>query len=186
MQEQTIIRDIIRQLQHIRQISGQPPSTIFADYVALAHATLDALPLHLQEHASGQPLRDFPTDVDPAILVLWQHMRQRYHDRTSDIFTHFARAFGILMHAASSGWNDWLGSIFMTWELSNHWHGQYFTPWPVAQLMAQMTLGDIEALCHERVRTALVHPENSMGQALRNVSIALRQSFRPITTNRDR
>gem|GEM_PF-4978865 len=110
------------------------------------------------------------TLVDPATPLSWERIRQRSHDRTSDVFTHFARAFGMLMHAAQSGWNDWLGSIFMTWQLSKHWHGQYFTPWPVAQLMAQMTLGDIATTCHERVHTALVHPENRMDQGIRRCS----------------
>jgi hypothetical protein len=34
---------------------------------------------------------------------------------------------------------DFLGERFMRLGLGNHWHGQFFTPWPVASLMARMT-----------------------------------------------
>jgi hypothetical protein len=125
MHDQASIKHIIRELEQIEHSSDQRPHTIFEDFVALSNATLDTLPLHLQERAAGQPLRDFPEHVDPAIPALWQRLRQRYHHRTKESFHHFGNAFGLLQSAAQSGWNDWLGSIFMQWELSNHWKGQF-------------------------------------------------------------
>jgi N-6 DNA Methylase len=166
MDEQALIKQIVRELEQIGRISGQYPHTIFEDYLALTNASLDTLPLHIQEHAAGQVLRDFPQQVDPTIPALWARLRQRYHYETKTVFNHFGNAFGQLLQAAQSGWNDWLGSIFMQWELSNHWKGQFFTPWPVAKLMAQLTLCDIERLCHERVKAALLHPDNHLGAAL--------------------
>jgi hypothetical protein len=41
---------------------------------------------------------------------------------------------------------DMLGSAFMELELGNEWVGQYFTPYPVCQLMGRMQLGDNESL----------------------------------------
>jgi type I restriction-modification system DNA methylase subunit len=38
--------------------------------------------------------------------------------------------------------HDVLGDAFMRLELSSHWHGQFFTPYAVASMMAQMTIGD--------------------------------------------
>lgn len=37
---------------------------------------------------------------------------------------------------------DFLGQIFMSLELGNHRHGQFFTPYTVSYTMAQMTLSD--------------------------------------------
>lgn len=37
---------------------------------------------------------------------------------------------------------DFLGKMYMTLNLSNHWKGQFFTPYSVCQLMAESTIGD--------------------------------------------
>ncbi len=37
---------------------------------------------------------------------------------------------------------DFLGRIYMSLELSNHWKGQYFTPYSLCQLMSEMTIED--------------------------------------------
>ncbi len=34
---------------------------------------------------------------------------------------------------------DFLGSLFMELELSSHWRGQFFTPYPLCELMGRMT-----------------------------------------------
>jgi N-6 DNA Methylase len=34
---------------------------------------------------------------------------------------------------------DFLGAAFMELELSNHWRGQYFTPYPLCEMMARLT-----------------------------------------------
>lgn len=38
---------------------------------------------------------------------------------------------------------DFLGDLFMQLELSNHWKGQFFTPYNICQLMAQMEIADL-------------------------------------------
>lgn len=37
---------------------------------------------------------------------------------------------------------DFLGKMFMQFELSNHWRGQFFTPFDMAEAMAKMGIGD--------------------------------------------
>lgn len=39
---------------------------------------------------------------------------------------------------------DFLGNLFMQLELSNHWKGQFFTPYPLCRLMADMQFGEID------------------------------------------
>lgn len=43
---------------------------------------------------------------------------------------------------------DFLGHLFMHLELSNHWKGQFFTPWPVCEAMARITYGREELQSH--------------------------------------
>jgi hypothetical protein len=45
---------------------------------------------------------------------------------------------------------DVLGKVFHDLELHNKWTGQFFTPFPVCQMMAQMTAGD--SLPHEIIK----------------------------------
>lgn len=37
---------------------------------------------------------------------------------------------------------DFLGKMYMQFNLENKWHGQFFTPWHVAELMAKMLVSD--------------------------------------------
>lgn len=37
---------------------------------------------------------------------------------------------------------DFLGKLYMQFNLENKWHGQFFTPWHIAELMAKMLVGD--------------------------------------------
>lgn len=45
---------------------------------------------------------------------------------------------------------DFLGEMFMGLELCNHWKGQFFTPYNVCRMMAEMKLDDAEALIKKR------------------------------------
>ncbi|MCZ4307028.1 N-6 DNA methylase [Zoogloeaceae bacterium G21618-S1] len=45
-----------------------------------------------------------------------------------------------LTESLSLGFHDALGEIFGALELHSQWHGQFFTPYPVAALMAQLTM----------------------------------------------
>lgn len=37
---------------------------------------------------------------------------------------------------------DFLGKIYMNFNLENKWHGQFFTPWHIAELMAKILIAD--------------------------------------------
>ena len=40
---------------------------------------------------------------------------------------------------------DFLGDLFMSLDLGNHWKGQFFTPYHICHMMAEMTMGNAEA-----------------------------------------
>ena len=45
---------------------------------------------------------------------------------------------------------DFLGEMFMGMELSNHWKGQFFTPYNVCRMIGEMQLNDAETLVEKR------------------------------------
>jgi hypothetical protein len=50
-----------------------------------------------------------------------------------------------LVESLQAGFLDSLGTLFMSFEFGDQWKGQFFTPYPVASLMARLTLGDLKA-----------------------------------------
>lgn len=52
----------------------------------------------------------------------------------------FPRLLGMVTEALEVEFQDFLGQIFMELEMGSKWHGQFFTPYPVSQMMSQMTL----------------------------------------------
>jgi hypothetical protein len=61
-----------------------------------------------------------------------------------------AEAFGALTLELEEGIDDILGRTFMELELGSKWAGQFFTPFPVCRMMAEMTLVDIKPMLNER------------------------------------
>jgi hypothetical protein len=53
---------------------------------------------------------------------------------------------GHIVQSLEAGLHDCLGQLFMALELGDHWKGQYFTPYEVAYLMAELGCGDVAAL----------------------------------------
>jgi hypothetical protein len=47
-----------------------------------------------------------------------------------------AKMLALVTESLERGFHDCLGELFMALELSNHWVGQFFTPYPVASMMA--------------------------------------------------
>ena len=92
-----------------------------------------------------------------------------------------AQALAWLVQNLEEETNDCLGKLFMELELHSHWHGQYFSPWPIASMMARLTLADSEHLLQKECIT--VHePAAGSGvmvmafaQALRDMGINYQQ-----------
>lgn len=71
----------------------------------------------------------------------------RYNREELDRFAHM---LACLVEAFEIGMGDHLGKLFMALELGNHWRGQFFTPYALAVLMAQMQLHDAAELVAAR------------------------------------
>ncbi len=107
-----------------------------------------------QRHSAWSVWRDFiflcavavsnAFDKRPGV---WHERENRYlkaikqygKDERDDIVTLFALTIHTLKRNPCQ---DFLGQLFMELELSDHWKGQFFTPYFVAETMARATVGD--------------------------------------------
>lgn len=146
------VKEIIKQLDKITA-SGQRQSTIFEDWVEIVQASLGALPNHLR---SAIEKKEFAKDT-PETKKLFKHMKECYPKEYC--WDAFAKAFSILIDSTTdevgdTHWEDTLGLVYMEWGHPNKWRGQFFTPYHVAKMMAQITMGDIEEQIYQRLEEA--------------------------------
>lgn len=75
---------------------------------------------------------------------------------TRDELELFPRMLAHLTEALTCGPGDVLGELFMELDLGNKWHGQFFTPYSICQLMARLSLGDMNTLKAEVERKGFI------------------------------
>lgn len=121
---------IIKTLDKITA-AGSRPQQVFDDWLELVEACQDAIPGHFRAAVEGKPYED-----TPETQKLFERLRARYPRK---YFDHFAQANAQLIDAASTGYMDIVGNIYMWWGSPSKGAGQFFTPWQVAYMMAQMT-----------------------------------------------
>jgi hypothetical protein len=145
--------EIIKALSPITH-SGHRPDSIFEDWLTITEATLDTLPAHQKSAATtGRPAED-----SADVAATWHRLRAKYGEK-SEAFNHFSQAFGLLLQAAftpddTPAYRDIIGDTFMQWSHPSRWAGQFFTPWPVARMMAEM-VSDHGAEVHTRLQQAI-------------------------------
>lgn len=90
-------------------------------------------------------------------------LRNRYSaaqvERFSLMLAHVVRSLDGHFH-------DCLGELFMGLELGDHWKGQFFTPYHLAKLMAQMTIGDLKQQLEQKRFVTLMEPACGAGGML--------------------
>ncbi len=111
------MKEIMKCLEAITA-KGHRPDQVFDDWV------------HLMVYAL---MRD-----DKKYLEVMKRYRNQGEKGTREA-DHFAAAFGLLMNEMALTNKELLGEIYETWELQNKYKGQFFTPWPVCELMARIT-----------------------------------------------
>jgi hypothetical protein len=99
-----------------------------------------------------------------------------------DELSTFPKMFAMLTLALEDEPADVLGRTFHDLELHNKWAGQYFSPYPLCQMMAKMTLGDkaeIESKISERGFVTAMEPAAGSGAMV----IALAHEMRDMGIN---
>jgi type I restriction-modification system DNA methylase subunit len=140
--------DIIKHLERLEHASGTRAGTVFNDFLTASLLTLERLPDHLESATTTGHLAE-PT---PDEAEVFQEMHERYsHIRDIDFLDYFAPAFNVLLESTSYGYMDVLGVVYMQYGYPGE--GQVFTPYHVAEMMAQMVI-DPDDL-HARVQDAI-------------------------------
>lgn len=128
------------------------PDDVYSDFLHITEIYLRRLPinvLHGVQH--GTMPKDDGEDTEA-----WQRIAKKY---TPKEFKIFAEASAMLMDMCDptghTDYEDILGEIYMFWGWPNSAMGQYFTPYPIAKLMASMTMLDIDQMCRKAVADAI-------------------------------
>jgi hypothetical protein len=135
--------EIVRELERLN--NGQySPSQIFDDWLRLTHIALKSLPDFIRWQVQGVPYIDSPEDQGFFAELETQFPKSKWD--------HFTKAFQTLLESTEHGYYDTLGEIFMAWGNPNKRSGQFFTPMPVARMMAEVQ--DIPGLLYQRLKEA--------------------------------
>lgn len=129
-----------------KNTGSRRPSDVFDDWLDIVLDSLSALPAHIQSATVAGGL----ADDTPEVAARFEVLRGKY---TRDQFDNFAAAFCVLLESAEE-WNDTVGDVYMEFGHPVKSGGQYFTPFPIASLMANATMGDVSTLVHERIKQA--------------------------------
>jgi hypothetical protein len=91
-----------------------------------------------------------------------QYMAVVRRNRPEDVRA-MPKLLGITAMAIQEGGCDFLGQVVMDLELLNAKMGQFFTPYDVSRMMAEMSLGDAGALIREKGFVSLMEPASGAG-----------------------
>lgn len=89
---------------------------------------------------------------------------------------HMAQLLAHVVNGLQNGFCDFLGNVFMKLELGDKYRGQFFTPWDVARMMAQLQLGDVKAIFDEKPFITLSEPACGAGCMVLAFADALNQA----------
>lgn len=88
----------------------------------------------------------------------------KYNKEEQNLFPKLA---GMVISALESNKNrDYLGELYMSLELNSHWRGQFFTPYHICELMAQINMGNLDETIEEKGYVTVNDPTCGAGALL--------------------
>ena len=148
-------------LQVLQSIKYVQPLHVFDCWLEAVEITLRMVPQHRafrRDYGRLMVLHEEPSDVQ----AVWGRLAQQFPDWPM-VHSVFTQAFALLVDAAAHEWYDWLGTLYMRWELASRRSGQFFTPWSIALLMAELQADPVYAMIETRLAAALSHEGNTHG-----------------------
>ena len=143
---------ILKPLREIARVTYHRPEQVWDHFLALAVALYQGSNRATRDGTMPQELAELPE-----VRQVETTIRQQYGDKWEQVAPLFGTAF-IALNDASERFNDVVGSLFIGWVMGDAWHGQFFSPWPISLMLAQMI--PVLPLVLERVREAEAqHPE---------------------------
>jgi hypothetical protein len=179
--------EIVKHLARVTAVAGYGAAVVFDDWTRIVEASLEALPNHLKAVArTGRWAEDTPETAE-----VFAQVRARYREGARPsahrrVWENFSQAFALLLESAGPGlWGyadfdvgymgpDVIGQVYM--DFANYdprWSAQYWTPWNVALLGARLLVPEGARDVHNRLKEALIHPDNHLGAAVLLASLAI-------------
>ena len=89
----------------------------------------------------------------------------------------FVEMFALMVEALEINPNqDFLGDLFMRFDLGNTWKGQFFTPYNICKMMSQMTVGTVDRQIEEQGYISICDPACGAGATLIAAANTLKRS----------
>jgi hypothetical protein len=106
---------------------------------------------------------------DPLIEERYLRARGRYE---ADEAKHFPELFDLVVQGLEASPRDFLGECFQELELSNHWVGQFFSPYPIAQLMAELNVNGLDPEQHLKEHELITVSDPACGAGVMVIAFA--------------
>jgi hypothetical protein len=142
---------------------SQPFYKLFEDFLLMAST---AIAQGVSKFATGK--------IDDALETEYMRTVKSYDREQAKNFAH---AQAILVNGLQDELHDFLGDVYSCSGISNHWAGQFFTPWDVCRCMAKLTAHGTPDPKH---RLTVCEPAVGGGAMLLAVAVELRDAgFQP-------
>lgn len=82
----------------------------------------------------------------------------------------------IVMALENEPEQDFLGKMYMNLNLSNHWRGQFFTPYDICKAMSQISVGNIDSQIEKQGYISVCDPACGAGATLIAAANTMKQS----------
>ena len=134
--------------KHLEQVEyGRSRNTVFEDWLDLMLSANLSVTDNLKRHDFTEfKERLGNNNFDGEFEERYMGIVERYKDDRPEgkrAVDHFANAYAALWKETIETRKDVLGTLYEA-RITYGEHGQFFTPEPISQAMAQMALGDIE------------------------------------------
>lgn len=139
---------------------------LFSDWLEIAACAIHQEPYHL-----GLVM---PDEVFHAVEAQYMEAIKRYGREELDTFAKLLGLTKMALWADDAG--DFLGSIYMSLEISSDRGGEFFTPYNVSLMMAKMTLADVAEQLNEKGFITVAEPAVGGGGMLIAVAQTLREA----------
>jgi hypothetical protein len=168
---------ILNPLREIEQITYRQPEEIWDHFLKLSYALLLGIARASRDSTMPSDMAELP-EVREAQATI----QPRYGTAWERVAPCFGKAFTALCDASQGEiTGDVLGHLYMSWIIGNAATGQFFTPFELSLMIAQMH--DVGSLVQARVDAAeREHPE----LAMLSLGVMMRQGEEAIRFYRER
>jgi hypothetical protein len=149
---------------------GYRVNEVFRDWLAVVEVTLLRLPEQAAYAAEQGTIMPVAPEEDQQLFRL---LMDRYGQHWETILGIFSEAFELLLDATTTptddsgtSFRDVLGDVYELVDACEKRRGQFFTPNNVCLLTVHMQFANAPQLVLERLKQALMHPDNPLGHAM--------------------